>query len=149
MLTYKHLLVKKLDLFKTEKAILNRLQIQLIIFPILCILTLFGQICAAENINCNIIGHWPFNGNGTDITGNRLNANTTNCAYVTDKFGVTNSALMIDPSIPFTNHPSQHVYISLNNNARYTISNGVTICVWAKPLSGNISLLYQGGCNFS
>jgi hypothetical protein len=86
----------------------------------------------APSLSYGLIAHWPFNGNGNDLSGNSRNATLTNLVSTTDRFGNASSAYQFNGVSSYAT-VADHSALRLGNT-------DFTINVWVKLNSYNTSI---------
>jgi hypothetical protein len=85
----------------------------------------------APSLSYGLIAHWPFNGNGSDISGNSRTATVNNMVTTTDRFGNSASAYQ------FNGFSS---YATVADHSALRLSNtDFTLNAWVKLNSYNLS----------
>jgi|GEM_PF-4544982 len=116
----------------------------------------------------NLLLHYPFNGNASDISGNNFHGNASGVTYTTDRFGLQNSIASFDgindfinlpndialkPNLPVSfsfwilyesdNHKDQAVF-----NTSYEEDRSSGVYFNAQISTGNYGINYGDGDNF-
>jgi hypothetical protein len=92
-----------------------------------------------------LIGHWPFNGNASDISGNGNNGTINGATLTTDRFGNLNSAYFFPGNVANK--------IVIPDTILYNFTSGFTVSAWAyfqqNWSNHGESIIYKGGSPFN
>lgn len=81
------------------------------------------SLTATAQLTNGLIGHWTFNGNANDVSGNNLNGTSTQVTYVPGKLGLPNTAASFNGTSSFISIP----YNSVMNTAKFSIAAMVKV----------------------
>lgn len=94
---------------------------------------LFILICATAsaqvNLSVGLIGHYPFDGNANDVSGNNIHGNANNVTLTTDRTGAPNSAY-------YFNGTSSYISLPFSSLYNFAPTDSFSISVWILPDQG-------------
>lgn len=105
---------------------------------------LFAVISAYGQLNNGLVAHYPFDGNGNDVSGNNINPVTNKAIPAADRFG--------NPNMAYQFSGDSNTYIEIAHDAKLNVKQSKTISFWHKvdtiPTRQFPGLIYKEGPTF-
>lgn len=99
------------------------------LFAFACTFLVAGTLAAQPT--AGLIGHWGFNGNANDLSGNGHHGNIHNVTSVAGKLGAPNTGYLFN---------SLNSYVSIPYHSDFNVNSAISICAIIKPTVINTNL---------